>query len=379
MVAALVRPTTAPRACRMVPAPMKLTPVTICAAMRVGSAFPPASETDSLVYSTEPMQIRMFVRRPAGLPPSSRSRPIAPPNSVARLSCRNSSRRNISTICWTKCCITLPPPLPRRPESPSGAAPGAWCGGRWRAPHHAPGAAPDGLSGRRGRGGGSVMQHFVQQMVEMFRLELFLQLSLATLFGGAIGLERELGGKPAGLRTNILICIGSVLYTKLSVSLAGGNADPTRIAAQIVTGVGFIGAGTILHARGAVVGLTSAATIWVVAAIGVALGATFYWEAAGTTLLVLVVLRGLGRVERLVARQSTRSTLSVHAHPDPTVLDELEAVVRRMGLEIERQAIRRENVDLVIDFTLLGPKRLHDEVMVALLHQPGVRTVSTGE
>src|SRR5437899_3050828 len=127
------------------------------------------------------------------------------------------------------------------------------------------------------------MQHFLGQMIEMFRLELFLQLSLATLFGGAIGLERELGGKPAGLRTNILICIGSVLYTKLSITMAAGTADPTRVAAQIVTGVGFIGAGTILHARGAVVGLTSAATIWVVAAIGVALGAAFYWEAAATS------------------------------------------------------------------------------------------------
>ena len=223
------------------------------------------------------------------------------------------------------------------------------------------------------------MQHFLERMVDVFRLELFLQLCLATLFGGAIGLERELGGKPAGLRTNILICIGSVLYTKLSFTMAAGNADPTRIAAQIVTGVGFIGAGTILHARGAVVGLTSAATIWVVAAIGVALGATFYSEAAITTLLVLVVLRGLGSVERLVARQSTRSMLSVHAHPSATVLDELEAIVRRTGLEIERQASRRENVDLVIEFTLRGPKRLHDEVMLALLHQPGVRTVSTGE
>jgi len=223
------------------------------------------------------------------------------------------------------------------------------------------------------------MQHFVASVIHMFRLELFLQLCLATLFGGAIGLERELGGKPAGLRTNILICLGSVLYTKLSVAMAAGNADPTRIAAQIVTGVGFIGAGTILHARGAVVGLTSAATIWVVAAIGVALGAASYWEAAGTTLLVLVVLQGLGRVERLVARQSTQSTLLVHARPEPTALDELEAVVRRTGLEIERQASRRENVDLVIEFTLRGPKRLHDEVMIALLHHPGVRTVSTGE
>src|SRR3989442_2277197 len=155
------------------------------------------------------------------------------------------------------------------------------------------------------------MQHFAQRMIEMFRLELFLQLSLATLFGGAIGLERELGGKPAGLRTNILICIGSVLYTKLSITMAAGTADPTRVAAQIVTGVGFIGAGTILHARGAVVGLTSAATIWVVAAIGVALGAAVYWEAAGTTLLGLLVLQGLGRVELGGGRRSTESRLPV--------------------------------------------------------------------
>lgn len=223
------------------------------------------------------------------------------------------------------------------------------------------------------------MAHFAKDMIELFRLELFLQLVLATVFGGAIGLERELGGKPAGLRTNILICIGSALYTKLSITMASGNADPTRVAAQIVTGVGFIGAGTILHARGAVVGLTSAATIWVVAAIGVALGAAFYWEAAGTTLLVLIVLQGLGRVERLVGRQSMQSRLVVHARPDATVLDDLEEVIRRTGVTIERAASRRENVDLVAEFTLRGPKRLQDEVMLALLHHPGVRTVSTGE
>jgi len=134
------------------------------------------------------------------------------------------------------------------------------------------------------------MQHFLSGVVQMFRLELFLQLCLATVFGGAIGLERELGGKPAGLRTNILICLGSVIYTKLSVAMATGTADPTRIAAQIVTGVGFIGAGTILHARGAVVGLISAATICVVAAIRVALGAAFSRVDAGATLLVVLMI-----------------------------------------------------------------------------------------
>jgi putative Mg2+ transporter-C (MgtC) family protein len=217
------------------------------------------------------------------------------------------------------------------------------------------------------------------QIIDIFRLELMLQVGLATVLGGAIGLERELGGKPAGLRTNILICIGSVLYTHLSIAMVGGAADPTRVAGQIVTGVGFIGAGTILHARGAVVGLTSAATIWVVAAIGVALGSGYYLEGIATTVVVLAVLAGLGRVEKLVQRQSMRATISVHARPGPTVLEDLEGLVRRAGLEVSSVSSRQENVDLVIDFDLRGSKRLHDQVMVTLLHHDHVRTVSTGE
>ena len=219
----------------------------------------------------------------------------------------------------------------------------------------------------------------LRQIVDIFKLELMLQLGLATLLGGAIGLERELGGKPAGLRTNILICIGSVLYTHLSIAMVGGATDPTRVAGQIVTGVGFIGAGTILHARGAVVGLTSAATIWVVAAIGVSLGSGFYLEGIGTTLVVLAVLAGLGRAEKLVQRQSMRSTINVHARQGPTVLEDLETLVRRAGLEVIGVSSRQENVDLVIEFDTRGSKRLHDQVMITLLHHNHVRTVSTGE
>ncbi|HXJ30706.1 MAG TPA: MgtC/SapB family protein, partial [Gemmatimonadales bacterium] len=94
-------------------------------------------------------------------------------------------------------------------------------------------------------------------MVQALRLELWLQVILATLLGGAIGLERELSGKPAGLRTNILICVGATLFTVLSFKLSLGRGDPARVAAQILPGVGFIGAGTILHARGSITGLTS--------------------------------------------------------------------------------------------------------------------------
>src|SRR2546430_17610996 len=95
----------------------------------------------------------------------------------------------------------------------------------FRSPHHGPGTPPDGVPRRR-RGKGGLMQHFVARMVEMFRLELFLQLALATLFGGAIGLERELGGEPAGPRAKIPTCIGSGLYTKTPITTSAEHPAP---------------------------------------------------------------------------------------------------------------------------------------------------------
>ena len=219
------------------------------------------------------------------------------------------------------------------------------------------------------------MTYAIRELVDQLRLELFVQL----LLGGAVGLERELKGKPAGLRTTILITVGATLFTVLSYKMGAGIGDPGRIAAQILTGVGFIGAGTILHMRGAVTGLTSAATIWVVSAIGMSVGARAYIEALGATLLVMVVLAGLGPVEGYLARQATRSHLIIHCRPEASALDELEALVRRTGLEIDRTQSRVENVDLVVEFDVRGPKRLHDQLLIAAVHQPGVRSISTGE
>lgn len=216
-------------------------------------------------------------------------------------------------------------------------------------------------------------------MLQALRLELWLQVILATLLGGAIGLERELSGKPAGLRTNILICVGATLFTVLSVKLSLGRGDPARVAAQILPGVGFIGAGTILHARGSITGLTSAATIWVVAAIGMALGSGAYTDAIGTTVLVMLILLGLGNLEKLIARKSSHSHLVIHAKPETSAVEDLESLARRSGLEVARVESRRENVDLVIELDLRGPKRLHDQAKLAMLHHPLVRTVSTGE
>ena len=139
----------------------------------------------------------------------------------------------------------------------------------------------------------------LQQWIDVLRLDLGAKLLVAILAGGAVGLEREMRRKPAGLRTNILICLGSALLMDLSMRIAGpSGGDPGRIAAQVVTGIGFLGAGTILHTRGTITGLTSAATIWVVAAIGLTAGAGFLFEALGATVTVMAVLEGLGWIER---------------------------------------------------------------------------------
>lgn len=121
---------------------------------------------------------------------------------------------------------------------------------------------------------------------------------LAGALGGIIGIERELRNKAAGLRTNILIAMGSALFTLMSIEMARGGADPTRIAAQIVTGIGFLGGGAILREGATVRGLTTAATIWMNAAIGVAAGGGRYQLAIVATVTTLVTLTLLMPVDR---------------------------------------------------------------------------------
>jgi putative Mg2+ transporter-C (MgtC) family protein len=210
-------------------------------------------------------------------------------------------------------------------------------------------------------------------------VELLAQLTLAVFLGGLIGFERELKGKPAGLRTNILICLGATLYTVLSLHLSEGRGDPARVAAQILPGVGFIGAGTILHTRGSVTGLTSAATIWIVAAIGMALGSGAYVDAVGTTALVVGVLVVLGYAEAFLARHLTHSRLVIHTRPDAQAFDELVETVRRAGVEVIESTRHQEGPDQVVELELRGPKRLHDQAMLGVIHHPSVRSVSTGE
>jgi putative Mg2+ transporter-C (MgtC) family protein len=164
------------------------------------------------------------------------------------------------------------------------------------------------------------------------------RLLVAAALGGLIGLEREVAGKAAGLRTNLLICVAAALLTVLSLEIprSYGFGDPARIAAQIVTGVGFLGAGAIFTSKRAVHGLTSAATIWVVTAIGMLVGAGLGREAALATALVLAVLVVLRRIEHwMLGQEMVTATFALRgAEVEPAALFK-RAGLRRHLLAME--------------------------------------------
>ncbi len=136
-----------------------------------------------------------------------------------------------------------------------------------------------------------------------------LGLILSVVFGAVVGLERELHGKAAGLRTNILICLGAAVFTILSRYMATNQDSLTRIAAGVVTGIGFLGAGAIIQDRGGVHGLTTAATIWLVASIGMACGARFYHLAVVTTCIAIVVLVALTKLAKSLEQYGIKHNL----------------------------------------------------------------------
>lgn len=211
------------------------------------------------------------------------------------------------------------------------------------------------------------------------RLDLLLKLVAAVLLGGAIGLQREIAGKPAGLRTNILICMGAAILMDLSIRISigpGGTrvGDPARLAAQVITGIGFLGAGTILHARGTVIGLTSAATIWMVTALGLTVGAGEYVEAVGAGVLVVGVLSGLGRLEYHIRRVRRKVGATIRARPGFSV-EELARVLQAHGIHLERSKVFDHPEDRTFEVRLSGPARQYEVATSALLERPEILSV----
>ena len=195
-------------------------------------------------------------------------------------------------------------------------------------------------------------------------LEYMLRLVLTLLVGGAIGLERERSNQAAGLRTHILIAIGSTTLMILSMSMAqtegvpeptgalalGRGGDPGRIAAQVVSGIGFIGAGTIMRFGGSVRGLTTAASIWIVAALGLAIGGGLYFVAAVGTVITLFTLTVLNRLERRLFPDRYYKVLEVNVRDTRIPTDIVLPIFRKHGIHVSNidvtQALEKQTVKM---------------------------------
>jgi putative Mg2+ transporter-C (MgtC) family protein len=174
--------------------------------------------------------------------------------------------------------------------------------------------------------------------------DMIARLVLAALLGALVGFEREAHGRPAGLRTHMLVCMGSTIFTVVSVSFVGNSPDPSRVAAQIVSGIGFLGAGTIIRQGNVVRGLTTAASLWTIAAIGMAVGvdwrlATF---AVIASIVVFVVLSVMNRVEHTLIAQRRYRELAVELKTGGTAAQVLDGLIRH-GMYV--QGVRTDDGD----------------------------------
>jgi putative Mg2+ transporter-C (MgtC) family protein len=194
-------------------------------------------------------------------------------------------------------------------------------------------------------------------------IEQLARLAIAAVLGGVIGTERELSDQPAGLRTHILLTIGACLFTLISAYGFGPNSDPSRLAAQIVTGIGFLGAGAIIRQGFSVRGLTTAATLWVVAAVGLAAGAGYYSAAVITTALVLIALYPLRILAYQILRrfrvEDGRLLVELPAGSPPGgVIDEIERAGARINsVDVSQEGDRRRlELDVVLPRDLPAPR-----------------------
>jgi putative Mg2+ transporter-C (MgtC) family protein len=215
-------------------------------------------------------------------------------------------------------------------------------------------------------------------------MDSLLRLLVATILGGAIGLERQLKHRPTGLRTNIFICFGSAMFTLLSERLAGEfSGDHTRIAAQIIPGIGFIGAGSILHDRGSVSGLTSAATIFVVAGIGMAAGGGLFQTAIFATVLVLICLLVLGWAETRFNLKPLTLSYEVISTPCETadpVVAEINRLLEVAGLTMQTVHMSKtEDNHCRVQFTVEAFRNAHNNLGERLRKLPVVMTMAQSE
>jgi putative Mg2+ transporter-C (MgtC) family protein len=220
--------------------------------------------------------------------------------------------------------------------------------------------------------------HFNQIEQMLLANHVGRRLLMACFLGGAIGIEREFQKKSLGLRTNMLICCGCAMFTFLSAVLAGdNNPDKGRVAANIVQGIGFLGAGLILHNRARVSGLTSAATVFVVASIGMACGAGLYVPAALATTIVLVALTAIGMMETRLNIKLVAMVYEIRGVDSDAIeiaaLDALDHLGKRLALPEKDSIAKMQRVT----FSTLATLRQHQALATTLRSSPAVSQVLT--
>ncbi len=190
--------------------------------------------------------------------------------------------------------------------------------------------------------------------------EIAPKLLFAVLVGGLIGAEREFHDKAAGFRTITFICFGSALFTILSIELSGNLYDPTRIAANIVSGVGFIGAGVILRNGGRIVGLTTASTIWVAAALGMSIGGGYYLITGIATGVILIYLWFFPVFDRLIYMIRKARTYHVVFPASPEKFHQLESLIRECGLKVEYCNRAIQDGEMACTWRINGSPKNHE-------------------
>lgn len=205
---------------------------------------------------------------------------------------------------------------------------------------------------------------------------LLQRLLVSLILGGIIGIEREYNDKPAGFATNSLICIGATLFTLISLSTAELGADPARIAAQIITGVGFLGAGAILRDGVKVSGLTTAASVWLVAAIGMAVGFGAFALAAMATFLALVVHFLLRRTVRAIERVKKYETIQVVCDPSWKTIDKIQRTMEKHGVEVLRRNVVKEHGYFNATITATFTGKEFERITKELFEMPEIRDLT---
>jgi len=201
-------------------------------------------------------------------------------------------------------------------------------------------------------------------------IQVLLKLVLAIALGGLIGLEREASQKPAGFRTNILVCLGATMMMSLATLIAQGKGaypdDLVRMAAGVVTGIGFLGAGTILQARGTIAGLTTASTLWVVAGLGLVIGAGYYVPALIYTALTIITLFIFGRIEDAYLHKA-QFHYHLKAKARPYILSSLRKLALHHGVRLERLTMKQDGSSYLLTFSFASSEDKEQEFNQGLL------------